>query len=65
MPENITHRIATRIILTYAITIEIGRNPRVGGTRHRRPCELDYGGKQDHGMLSGYAAEVVPYCGDR
>ncbi|MGO9931446.1 MAG: hypothetical protein ACLPV8_06500 [Steroidobacteraceae bacterium] len=24
----------------------------------------NYGGKQDHGMLSGYAAEVVPYCGD-
>jgi hypothetical protein len=24
-----------------------------------------YGGKQDHGMLSGYAAEVVPYCSDR
>jgi hypothetical protein len=24
-----------------------------------------YGGKLEHGMLSGYAAEVVPYCGDR
>jgi hypothetical protein len=24
-----------------------------------------YGGKQDHGMLSGYDTEVVPYCADR
>jgi hypothetical protein len=25
----------------------------------------NYRGKQDHGMLSGYAVEVVPYCSDR
>jgi len=72
MSETITHRIATRIILTYAVAIEIGRlkslyarlsnEHKSALAKYDVPCFNDANKFSRGGSYANYASEAVPYC---